>query len=321
MKEINITDIKGIKVGHAQNEEAGTGCTVLICEKGAYAGVDVRGGAPASRETQLLNPVNLVEQIHAVVLSGGSAFGLDAAAGVMEYLEKNDIGFDVQVTKVPIVCGAALFDLVVGDHKIRPDKEMGYEACLNATDKECKEGSVGAGIGACVGKMAGMDRTMRGGFGMYGLQVGDLQVVSIVAVNCLGDVINPETGEIVAGLLDEKKEKITSTEEEMYKNYDDKTNLFSGNTTIGITVTNGKMNKAQATKIASMTHNGFARSMRPAHSMYDGDTIYALSTDEVEADINVIGALGAKTMAQAVYNAVMKADSGYGIIAAKDFNK
>ena len=318
MKEISITDIEGIKVGHAQDFDAGTGCTVLICEKGAYAGVDVRGGAPASRETQLLNPVNLVEQIHAVALSGGSAFGLDCAAGVMEYLEKNDIGFDVQVTKVPIVCGASLFDLTVGDHKIRPDKEMGYKACENATNKECLQGSIGAGTGATVGKLHGMDRTMRGGIGVYGVQVGDLKVASIVAVNCLGDVLNPETGERVAGLLDEEKKKVVSTEEEMYRQYDNKKNLFSGNTTIGIVVTNGKLNKAQATKIASMTQNGFARAMRPAHSMFDGDTIYALSTAEVDADINVIGALGADTMAQAVYRGVITADGGYGIKAYKD---
>lgn len=318
MKEINIIDIEGIKIGHAQNLEAGTGCTVIICEKGAYAGVDVRGGAPASRETQLLNPVNLVEQVHAVVLSGGSAFGLDCAAGVMEYLERNDIGFDVQVTKVPIVCGAALFDLVVGDHKIRPDKKMGYEACVQASDKECLQGSVGAGTGATVGKLLGMERAMRGGIGIYGVQIGDLKVASIVAVNCLGDVVHPKTGERVAGLLDEEKKKVISTEEEMYKMYDNKANLFSGNTTIGVVVTNGKMNKAQATKVASMTHNGFARSMRPAHSMFDGDTVYALSTAQVEADINVIGALGADTMAKAVYQAVVSCDSGYGILSYKD---
>ncbi len=318
MKEISITDIEGIKVGHAQNFDAGTGCTVLICEKGAFAGVDVRGGAPASRETQLLNPVNLVEQIHAVAISGGSAFGLDCAAGVMEYLEKNDIGFDVQVTKVPIVCGASLFDLTVGDHKIRPDKEMGYEACENATNQKCLQGSIGAGTGATVGKLYGMDRTMRGGIGVYGVQIGDLKVACIVAVNCLGDVLNPETGERVAGLLDEEKKKVISTEEEMYKQYQNKKNLFSGNTTIGIVVTNGKLNKAQATKVASMTQNGFARAMRPAHSMFDGDTIYALSTAEVEADINVIGALGAETMAKAVYRGVITADGGYGIKAYKD---
>ena len=318
MKEIKITDIQGIKIGHAENIEAGTGCTVIICEKGAYAGVDVRGGAPASRETQLLNPVNLVEQVHAVVLSGGSAFGLDCAAGVMEYLEGHDIGFDVQVTKVPIVCGAALFDLVVGDHKIRPDKKMGYDACVQASDKECLQGSVGAGTGASVGKLLGMDRAMRGGIGIYGVQIGDLKVASIVAVNCLGDVIHPDTGERAAGLLDEAKKKVISTEEEMYKTYSNKTNLFSGNTTIGVVITNGKMNKPQATKVASMTHNGFARSMRPAHSMFDGDTIYALSTSEVDADVNVIGALGAETMAKAVYQAVISADSRYGILAHRD---
>ena len=191
MKEIAITDIEGIRIGHAQDLNAPTGCTVVIGEAGMTAGVDVRGGAPGTRETDLLDSVNLVEHIHAVILAGGSAFGLDAASGVMQYLEEKKIGLDVVVTKVPIVCGAVLFDLAIGVHEVRPDKEMGYQACLNANDNECAEGSVGAGAGATAGKILGMERCMKSGLGMYCLQTGDLKIGAVVAVNCLGDVIDP----------------------------------------------------------------------------------------------------------------------------------
>lgn len=320
MKEIKLTDIKGIRVGHAQNEKAGTGCTVIICEKGAYAGVDVRGGAPASRETELLKPENLVEQIHAVILSGGSAFGLDAAAGVMEYLEKEDVGYDVQVTKVPIVCGASLFDLVVGDHRVRPDKKMGYEACKNASKEDQQEGNVGAGTGTSVGKLLGMERAMKGGLGIYGIQIEDLQVASIVVVNCLGDIMDPDTGERVAGLLNKEKNQVENTEEALYAQHKPNKNLYSGNTTIGVVVTNGKFNKTQANKIASMAHNGLARAIRPVHTMFDGDTLFAMATGEVEADINVVGTLAAETMAKAIYRAVTQAKGAYGLKAAKDLD-
>jgi L-aminopeptidase/D-esterase-like protein len=195
LQQIAFTDIDDIQVGHAHNLDAGTGCTVVICEKGATAGIDIRGGAPGTRESDLLNPVNLVEKIHAIVLAGGSAFGLDAASGVMQYLEERNIGFDVQVTRVPIVCGAVLFDLAVGDHRIRPDKEMGYQACRNATNRACAEGCVGAGAGATVGKILGMARAMKSGLGCHAIQVGSLKIGALVAVNCLGDVIDPETGD------------------------------------------------------------------------------------------------------------------------------
>lgn len=304
MKEIKFNDIDGIRVGNFQNLDAATGCTVVICDKGAYAGVDVRGGAPGTRETDLLAPVNLVEQIHAVILSGGSAFGLDAASGVMEYLEKNDIGFDVQVTKVPIVCGAALFDLAAGDFKIRPDKKMGYEACIDSEKKECNEGSIGAGTGATIGKLLGMEHAMKGGLGAYALQVGDLKVGALVAVNCLGDVVDPSSGQIIAGLFDDDKKVFLGTEKQMLRQYDNRKNLFSGNTTIGVIATNAKMNKSQANKIASMAHNGYARTMRPAHSMFDGDTIFTMATDKVEADVNSVGLLAARVMEQAVLRAV-----------------
>lgn len=319
MKEIKITDIKGIKVGHAQNEKAATGCTVVICEKGAWAGVDVRGGGPASRETELLKPVNLVEQIHAVMLSGGSAYGLDAGSGAMAFLEERGIGFDVQVAVVPIVCGAALFDLIVGDPKVRPDKAMGYEACVNASEEMVTEGNVGAGTGATVGKLLGTGRLMKSGLGTYGVQIGDLQVAAIVAVNALGDVIDVDTGKRLAGLLSEDKTKIISTEETMYAQYEDQTNLFSGNTTIGVIVTNAKITKTQATKIASIAHNGFARAIRPVHTMFDGDTIFVMATGEVEVMPDAVGALAAEVMSRAINRAATEAKPAYGLKASRDF--
>lgn len=314
MREIEFTDIEGIKLGHMEDEGAATGCSVIVCEKGATAGVDVRGGSPATRETDLLNPVNMINKIHAVVLSGGSAFGLDACSGVMKCLEEKGIGFDVGVTKVPIVCGACLFDLVVGKHDVRPDLKMGYEACKKATNKECQNGNVGAGCGACVGKYKGLEGAMKGGLGTYALQVGDLQIGAIVAVNCLGDVIDPEdNNKILAGLLDNKNNKLLDTEKVMIDNYSDKTNLFSGNTTIGAIVTNAEFSKSEITKIASMSHNGYARTMRPAHTIYDGDTIFALSTGKVEADQSIVGMLAARVMEKAVVKAIKSAKSAYGL--------
>lgn len=321
MEEIKFTHIEGIKVGNAQDLDAATGCTVVICEEGAVAGVDVRGGSPGTRETDLLKPENLVDRVHAVVLSGGSAFGLDAASGVMKYLEERSIGFDVQITKVPIVLSAVLFDLNIGDYRIRPDFKMGYEACLNAEKNQCPNGNVGAGTGATVGKLLGPSRAMKGGLGTYAIQVGDLKVGVIVAVNALGDIVDTETGEIIAGLLDERGERLIKTEEEMAKVYDKKRNLFSGNTTIGVVVTNGIFNKAQMNKIASMAHNGYARAIRPAHTIFDGDTIFSLATGKVEADINVVGFLAATAMERAIANAVKKADSLHGYKAYKDLHK
>ncbi len=307
MKEILITDIEGIKIGHAQDLDAATGCTVVIGEAGVTAGVDVRGGAPGTRETDLLNPVNLVEQIHAVVMAGGSSFGLDSASGVMQYLEEKGVGLDVFVTKVPIVCGAVLFDLTIGDHRVRPDKEMGYQACLNADDTECEEGSVGAGTGATVGKILGMERCMKSGLGTYCIQTGDLKIGAIVAVNCLGDVIDPKTGEILAGVLDENKERFLNSEEIMIKEFSGRKIEFSGNTTIGVIVTNAKLTKSEANKVASMAHNGYGRTMRPAHTMFDGDTIFAVATGRVDTDVSVAGLLAARIMEQAVVKAVKRA--------------
>ncbi|MBM9521275.1 P1 family peptidase [Desulforhopalus vacuolatus] len=313
MRQIKFTEIEGIRVGHAQDLEAATGCTVIISEEGATVGVDVRGGAPGTRETDLLNPVNLVQKIHAIVLTGGSAFGLDAAAGVMQYLEEKNVGFDVQVTKVPIVCGAALFDLTIGDYRIRPDKAMGYQACLNAGSTECKQGNIGAGTGATVGKILGTGRSMKSGLGCYALEVEGLKVGALVAVNCLGDVVDPLAGEKLAGPLNEDMETLADTEEIMINSYSDKKSLFSGNTTLGVIVTNAAFTKAQATKLSSMAQNGYARTMRPAHSMYDGDTIFAMSTGNIEADLSVVGLLAARVMERAVIAAVKNTESLCGL--------
>jgi len=313
MEQIAFTDIDYIRVGHAHNLKAGTGCTVVISEKGAIAGIDVRGGAPGTRESDLLNPVNIVEKIHAIILAGGSAFGLDAASGVMQYLEERNIGFDVQVTKIPIVCGAVLFDLTIGDYRIRPDKEMGYQACLNAENGACEEGNVGAGAGATIGKILGMGRAMKSGLGCYAIQVGALKIGAIVAVNCLGDVINPETGEQLAGLLNEDLRGLADTEAVMIQSYAEKKNLFAGNTTIGIVATNAILTKSQATKLASMAHNGYARTLRPAHSMFDGDTIFTMGTGHVEADLSVLGLLSARVVERAVVSAIKKARPLFGL--------
>jgi L-aminopeptidase/D-esterase-like protein len=309
MKEILLNEIDGINIGNAQSLKGQTGCTVIICKDGATAGVDVRGGSPGTRETDLLDPVNFVDRIHAVILSGGSAFGLDAAGGVMQYLEEKNVGFDVTVTKVPIVCSAVLFDLVVGDYRIRPDKSMGYEACKNSEINVCKNGNIGAGTGATIGKILGPEHSMKGGLGTYAVQVGDLKIGAVVAVNCLGDIIDPKNGKIIAGALKEDGRSFANTQQIMLNRYNEKRNLFSGNTTIGTVITNGKFNKSEMNKIASMAHNGYGRTMRPAHSVFDGDTIFTMATDEVDADISTVGFLAAEVMEKAIIRAVKSAES------------
>lgn len=312
MNEISIKDFKGIRIGQAENVEAGTGCTVIICENGAPTGLDVRGGGPASRESELLKPLANADRIHAVVLSGGSAFGLDAAGGVMQYLEEHDIGFDVGVTKVPLVCQSDLFDLTVGDMSVRPDKQMGYAACVNSEQNNYQDGNYGAGTGATVGKLYGMDFCMKSGIGSYAVQIDNLQVGAIVAVNALGDVYDWKNGSKVAGLLDETKKGFRSTTEEMYKNYEVVKNKFTANTTVGVIITNAKYDKTALTKIAGMTHNGYARSIRPLHTSADGDSIYAMSVGEVMADMDMVGTLAADVMSEAILNAVKHAKGAYG---------
>ncbi len=316
-KEISILDFENVKIGNAQNEVAGTGCTVLIFEQGAAAGLDVRGGGPASRESELLKPLAAAEQIHAILLSGGSAFGLDAGGGVMGYLEKKNIGFDVGVTKVPLVCQSCLFDLTVADTFTRPDFSMGYAACEGAEENNYKDGNVGAGTGATVGKLYGMEQCMKSGIGSYAIQIGELKIGAIVAVNALGDIYDYKSGKKIAGLLSADKNAFLDTEEEMIKSYEVIANKFVGNTTIGAVITNAKFNKTQLSKIAGMTHNGYAKSIRPVHTSADGDSIYAVSVGNVEADQDVVGILAAKVMSEAIIKAVMSAKDGYGYPSAK----
>lgn len=321
MKEIEITRIDGIRIGHATDAAGGTGCTAILCEKGAFAGVDVRGGGPASRETELLKPVNLVEQIHCVMLSGGSAYGLAAGDGAMAYLEEKGVGFDVGVGVVPIVCGASLFDLVVGDPKARPDKAMGYAACKDAMERQTppEEGNVGAGTGASVGKYLGVDTMMKSGLGIYCVETGGVKLGALVAVNALGDISDPATGKTLAGILTPDKSALGSTFDTMMAEMAGGRNVFSGNTTLGCIVTNAKLTKSQANKVASMAHNGFARAIRPVHTSVDGDTIFVMATGEAEVSPDALGALAAEVMAQAVCRAVLSAAPAYGLKAASDF--
>jgi L-aminopeptidase/D-esterase-like protein len=323
-----ITDVRGIEVGHAQNEEALTGCTVILCRKGAVAGVDVRGGAPGTRETDLLNPINLVEKVHAIVLAGGSAFGLDAASGVMRYLEEKKIGFNTGAARVPIVPSAILFDLNLGRADVRPDSAMGALAAASARDLTASnppaEGNVGAGTGASVGKMFGTALAMKSGLGTASMDIGGGVIVgAIVAVNAWGDVIDPNTGEIVAGLRSGKvgplrigkKDSFADTLAMMKSPVGRGILGFAsrGNTVIGAVATNAKLTKAQATKVAQMAQDGIARTIRPAHTMLDGDVTFALSTGTKKANVSAIGAFAAEVMAQAILRAVKMAKAAGGL--------
>lgn len=312
MNEIGIMEIGGFRVGHAQDLKGGTGCTVILCDHMSPAGLDVRGGGPASRESQILNPVAAAEGINAILLSGGSAFGLDAAGGVQRYLEERGIGFDVGVTKVPLVSQSCLFDLGVGDKNTRPDAAMAYQACENASRGAPAQGNVGAGTGCSIGKYRGMERAMKSGFGTCAFQAGPLKVGAMVAVNALGDIYGPD-GKQTAGLLNPQKTGLSSTLDEMFQDVSLASNLFSGNTTLGVVVTNAKLNKTQLTKVAGMTHNGYARAIRPVHTTADGDSIYALSLGDIPGDVNMVGSMAAYTMERAILRAVQSSVSAYGL--------
>ena len=320
MERIKITNIEGFRIGQAENAAAGTGCTVIIADGDMAAGLDVCGGGPASRESELLKPMAAAQRIHAVVLSGGSAFGLGASDGVLRYLEERGIGFDVGVTKVPLVCQSDLFDLTVGDHTVRPDAKMGYEACVNAAKGNYKDGNFGAGCGATVGKWLGMDYCMKTGIGSAAVQVGELKVGAIVALNALGDIFDAESGEKIAGLLDEDKKSFRSTEDLLYETTKVIENKFTGNTTIGAILMNADLDKTQLCKIASMAHNGYARCIRPVHTSADGDSIYALANGTVHADPDLAGTLAAQVMTMAIASAVRNADPAYGFPAYSDLD-
>ena len=319
MKLLNaITDIPGIAVGHAQNEQALTGCTVILCPEGTTGGVDQRGGAPGTRETDLLRPMHLVNHVDAILLAGGSAFGLDAASGVMQYLEEHGRGVNTGPAIVPIVPAAILFDLAMGDAHIRPDKEMGYQACLNAATTPPDQGNVGAGTGATVGKILGPGQAMKSGIGTASMEIGNgVVVAAIIAVNAFGDVVSPENGTIIAGArtLQKGPVKIGSgpifaDTMEIMKNMAGRAILeFASrqNTIIGAIATNARLDKEEINKVAQMAHNGLAAVIRPAHSMLDGDTIFALATNKKKADVNIVGAFAAQVVREAILNGVLAA--------------
>lgn len=321
MKIIGINEIENVKIGNAEDVQAGTGCTVVICERGAVTGLDVRGGGPASRETELVKPTAASQFINAVLLSGGSAFGLDAAGGVMSYLEKKNIGFDVGITKVPLVCQSCIFDLSVGDMNVRPDVKMAIKACEAAEENNPKMGNVGAGTGASVGKMGGMATAMKGGLGSYAVQIGDLKVGAIVAVNACGDIYDYDTHEIIAGMLTPDKKSFVNMEQMIYLMAEQAAEKQMQNTTIGVVITNGKFDKAQINKIATMAHNGYARTINPVHTSMDGDSIYAMSVGDVPADMDMVGTLAANVMGHAVCDAVRKARDAYGLVSAESLGK
>lgn len=312
-----LTDVKGIKVGHQQSEKGMTGVTVIICEEGAKGGVDVRGSAPGTRETDLFQPEKMVDKVHAVVLAGGSAFGLDAASGVMNYLEDKGIGFDVGITKVPIVSSAVIFDLDIGDYKIRPDFDMGYQAAKNSSTTSGLQGNVGCGTGATIGKILGPAQAMKGGLGSATVKVGDLVVSAMVAVNSFGDIYDPTNNKQMAGVYDYKQQKLLNTNVLM-KQMSEEIGFNLKNTTIGVIATNATLTKAQANKISQMAHNGFARTIDPVHTMVDGDTIFTMATNKLEADINLIGTLAAEAMGKAVVNGILSAESVDEIKAYSD---
>jgi len=307
-----IVDVPGILVGHAQDLTAGTGCTVIACEKGAVVASDCRGGAPGTRELACLEPENMLSHAHAVYLGGGSAFGLEGASGVMQYLEERGIGFDTGFAKVPIVPGAILFDLMVGDPAVRPDKKMGYQACLNLSTTNTQRGTVGAGTGASIGSAGGPAALMKGGLGTASVRSGDLIVGAIIAVNSLGDVVDPATGKILAGALGPDG-NFLSVNELLRKSWDNDSQLFLKNTTIGAVATNANLTKAQAKRVAMVSHDGMARSIVPSHTITDGDTLFSMATGEVNASLDAVCVLAAEAVMLAIQDAVINAASLLGL--------
>ena len=342
MREIKVTELSPIRIGQVENKEAGTGCTVFICEEGMRAGLDVRGGGPASRESQLLNPLMSAQSIHAIVLAGGSAFGLGTANGVMQYLEERGIGFDTGFAMVPLVAQSDIYDLEVGDAFVRPDAAMGYAAAKLACEApNYRDGNYGVGCGATIGKIAGVETCMKTGIGSYAVQLGDLKIGAVVVVNALGDVFDWKTGKQIAGLLTEDKKDLRSTMDvlramtnvaenkyvleekkpESDRLLDTPGSLFAGNTTLAVVLTNAAFDKAKLCKIAGMAHDGYARSIHPIHTSADGDSIYAVSFGDVKADQDLVGAMAAEVVSEAIVRAVNSAEGAFGLPAARDLKR
>lgn len=304
-----ITDVAGIEVGHYTEARRPTGCSVVLARAGAIAGVDVRGAAPGTRETDLLAPANLVQQAHAVLLSGGSAWGLDAAGGVMRWLEENKLGLQTGFGLVPIVPGAVLFDLGVGDARIRPDAAAGYQACAAASAQAPAQGNVGAGTGATVGKLLGLARAMKGGIGTASVAAGGFTVGALIACNAVGDVFDPATGHLLAGARSEDGRRIAGTRDALLSGQSAQRLLPGTNTTIGVVATDAVLTKPRAQRLAQVAHDGLARAINPVHTMLDGDTLFALGTGRSgrEADMLLLATLAAEATARAVVNAVCAA--------------
>ena len=304
LKEIKITEIGDFRIGNVEDKENGTGVTVIISKDGMKAGVDIRGGGPASRETPLLNPLMNPEKLYALVFSGGSAFGLNVSAGVVKYLEEKNIGYYTKFANVPLVCQSCIYDLGYKSSKVRPDEKMGYDACIDSEKNIPREGNVGAGCGATVGKLYGMEQAQKSGLGVYAIQIQDIKVGAIVVVNALGDVFNGK-GEKIAGLTSKDKKTFLNFREEMYKSLNPVKSEASENTTLAAIITNGKFSKAHLCKIASMAQDALARRIDPVHTMHDGDTVYVLSTDQVEANVNIVGMLATQVLETAIERAVI----------------
>lgn len=317
----NMTDVAGIKVGNMQDQDALTGCTAIVMEEGATCGVDVRGSAPGTRETDLLDPMKTVDVVHGICLAGGSAFGLDAASGMMKYLEEEDIGLDIDVAKVPIVPAAVLFDLPIGKAHVRPDKQMGYEAAKQSEKGAFAFGNQGAGCGATVGKLAGFDHSMKGGLGSASIELDNgLTVGAIVAVNALGEIRHPETGEVLAGAFNQDTGEMMNSLE-LLKAGTKQDFLSGANTTIGVVAANSALTKPQAKKIAQVTQNAFARTIYPAHTTQDGDTVFAVGTGTTAYNLDLISQLAQQTMEKAIVEAVKAAEAIPGTPSYKGFRK
>ena len=312
---LSITDVPGIEVGHFTDSRRPTGCSVIIARAGAVAGVDVRGAAPGTRETDLLHPSNLVDQVHAVLLAGGSAWGLDAASGVMRWLEENGVGFQVTYGLVPIVPAAVLFDLPVGDASIRPDAAAGYAACVAASlarpGQAPTEGNIGAGAGALVGKLYGIQRAMKGGIGSAAVTVNGITVGALVACNALGDVVDPASGTVIAGARTPDGKNLLNIRDAILRGEVPRPLLAGTNTTIGVVATDAVLTKAQAHRLAQVSHDGLARAINPVHTMSDGDVMFALGTGASgkTPGMMVLSTLAAEVTAQAIVRAIRAAQT------------
>lgn len=314
-----ITDVEGIKVGHASDFVGYTGCSVILCEEGTVCGIDVRGSAAGTRQIDALSINHVVEQVHSILLCGGSSFGLDATTGVMRYLEERGVGFDVGVMKIPIVPTAVIFDLAFGDYRARPTPQMGFEACIHASEI-VEEGSVGAGVGATVGKLFTLARAMKGGVGTASVATPDGCIVgAFVVVNAFGDIIDNQTGKIIAGLRGEENPNVFANTVECLKKGQTKKQFGMENTTLGVIATNAQFTKREITKVAQMAQGGLIKTISPVHTTFDGDLVFALATGKVDADVNRVGVLAEFVLAEAVKRGIKKADGFGKIPACKDF--